>query len=143
MTDDEKFEKLKADAIKQNEERYGEEARARYGNEAIDTSNAILQSMTPEEWENKEALGQRILETLKDAMATGDPTSSKAQTLAAMHGQWLAMYWGEANYSPAAHRSLADGYLADPRFTAYYDDACGEDATQFLRDAIFANINPE
>ena len=28
--------------------------------------------------------------------------------------------------------------LADPRFTAYYDEAAGEGATAFLRDALIA-----
>ncbi|WP_214647048.1 TipAS antibiotic-recognition domain-containing protein [Parvibacter caecicola] len=30
------------------------------------------------------------------------------------------------------------GYLADPRFTAYYDDACSEGATEFLVKAVEA-----
>lgn len=33
---------------------------------------------------------------------------------------------------------LAEGYVADPRFTAYYDGSAGEGATAFLRDALVA-----
>ncbi len=40
--------------------------------------------------------------------------------------------------SPEAHAVLAEGYVADPRFTAYYDSAAGEGATAFLRDALVA-----
>lgn len=35
-------------------------------------------------------------------------------------------------------RALAEGYVADQRFTAYYDEAAGEGATAFLRDALVA-----
>lgn len=52
-----------------------------------------------------------------------------------MHARWLQMHWGEGAYSPAAHAALAEGYVADQRFTAYYDEAAGEGATAFLRDA--------
>ena len=48
------------------------------------------------------------------------------------------MHWGEGTYSPAAHAALAEGYVADPRFTAYYDGSAGEGATAFLRDALAA-----
>ena len=40
--------------------------------------------------------------------------------------------------SPEAHAVLAEGYVADPRFTTYYDSAAGEGATAFLRDALVA-----
>ena len=44
--------------------------------------------------------------------------------------------WGAS--SPEAHAALAEGYVADPSFTAYYDSAAGEGATAFLRDALVA-----
>ena len=79
-----------------------------------------------------------ILEQLVQAKATGDPTGEAARELCAMHARWLQMHWGEGTYSPAAHAALAEGYVADPRFTAYYDEAAGEGATAFLRDALVA-----
>ena len=39
-------------------------------------------------------------------------------------------------YSPEAHAGLAEMYIADERFTAYYDKAV-KGGTKFLRDAIF------
>ena len=50
------------------------------------------------------------------------------------------MHWGAGAYNAEAHRGLADGYLHDDRFVAYYDNACGAGATQFLRDAIHAQV---
>ena len=55
------------------------------------------------------------------------------------NARWLAAHWPEGAYSPEAHRGMAKGYLADQRFVAYYDEACGAGATQFLHDAIEAN----
>ena len=52
-----------------------------------------------------------------------------------MHAAWLQLYWPEGLYSPEAHRSLADGYLADERFQRYYD-AVAPGAARFLRDAV-------
>ena len=122
MTDKERFEGMKARAIAENEEHYGAEVRRRHGDAAMDAK----------------ALEAAILEQLVQAKATGDPTGEAARELCAMHARWLQMHWGEGTYSPAAHAALAEGYVADPRFTAYYDGSAGEGATAFLRDALVA-----
>lgn len=141
MNDEQRFEKLKQEAVERFEEKYGEESRALYGDEVIDEANERMRSMSKLAWNAKEELEQRIKEVLIAAMATGDPASPEARMCAEMHAQWIRVHWGEGAYTPEAHRALADGYLADPRFIAYYDDACGEGATQFLRDAIHANVH--
>lgn len=123
-------------AVHANEQRYGAEARERYGNEAVDAANERLLSMDDETWESKEQLERAIIEQLKIALATGDTASSAAVKLAHMHAEWIAMQWGEGMYSPAAHVSLAQSYLADNRFISYYDGKAGKGATQFLSNAI-------
>ena len=45
------------------------------------------------------------------------------------------MSWGHEP-DAASYVGLAQGYLADERFVAYYDEPCGRGATQFLVDAI-------
>jgi len=129
MTDEERFEGMKARAIAENEERYGA---------AMDAANERMAGMSQEEWSDAKALEAAILEQLTAAKATGDPTGEAARKLCAMHARWLQMHWGEGAYSPAAHAALAEGYVADPHFTAYYDEAAGEGATAFLRDALIA-----
>ena len=54
-----------------------------------------------------------------------------------MHGHWLRMYWPDGLYAPEAHKGLADGYVSDERFRAYYEEVA-PGAAQFLRDAIHA-----
>ncbi len=140
MTDEERFEELKRSSIAQFEDEYGEEARALYGDAAIDEANERMLSMSKLAWDKKEELEQLVKDTLVEARATGDVTSPESCMLAELHKQWIRVHWGENGYSAEAHRGLVEGYLQDPRFIEYYDSACGEGATEFLRDAVLANI---
>ena len=127
-------------AVSANEREYGAEARERYGDEAVDAANERLLAMDEREWKGVGELELAIIEQLKAAMATGDAAGVAACELAAMHAKWISMQWGEGAYSAQAHRGLAQGYLKDPRFVAYYDERAGKGATRFLTDAILANI---
>jgi len=135
MTDEEKFAAFKQNLIDENERKYGAEARERYGNEAVDASNEKLQSMTQEQYENTEALSLAVNEAIKAAFETGDPEGELAMKACELHKQWLMRYW--KSYSPEAHKGLAQTYVDDPRFAAYYD-ALKPGCAKFLRDAIFA-----
>lgn len=130
------FEALKRRAIEENERTYGREARERYGGDAVDAANERLSSLSRDEWDEKDRLEQAIKERLRAAMATGDPAGEPACELARMHARWIALHWGEGRYSREAHRRLAQMYLADDRFRAYYDTAAGEGATEFLVAAL-------
>ena len=138
MSDKQRFEGLKREAIERNEKTYGAEARRRHGDEAVDAANAALLAMDEETWNNMDALEERIKELLAAAMASGDVEGPEAQQLVAAHARWIGLHWGTGAYSAEAHRNLADGYLADERFVTYYDSACGTGATQFLHDALKA-----
>ena len=140
MTDEERFEGLRRRALDENERAYGAEARERWGDGAVNAANERLMAMSEQEWNDREALGQAVIDQLGRAFAdgVGDPAGPEARALAEMHGRWLALHWGEGAYSREAHAALADGYVADERFTRYYDDAVAPGATVFLRDAIAA-----
>ncbi|WP_165056987.1 MerR family transcriptional regulator [Adlercreutzia sp. ZJ176] len=140
MDDKQRFEQLKRDSVALFEGEYGEEARELYGDDAIDASNERMLGMSREAWDAKEGLEQRIKDALKEAMDTGDPRSSLSRTVAEMHARWIRLHWGDDAYTPEAHKSLAEGYLLDPRFVAYYDGACGEGATEFLCSIIKENV---
>ena len=140
MNEKDAFEAMKAQKIQQNEEAYGQEARQRHGNEAVDATNERLMAMSQAEWDSKEQLEEAIKGQLRLALEAGDPFAQAAAELAAMHAQWIKMHWGEAAYSKEAHLGLAHGYLADARFQDYYDSACGEGSTQFLVEALKANL---
>ena len=134
------FEALKQQRLCEFEATYGQEARERYGNDVIDASNAQMMAMNRDEWNARELLEESIKVQLRLAMAEGDPNSEAAAELTRMHERWIRMQWPQGAYSPQAHLGLAQGYLADDRFRAYYDTACGEGATDFLVAALNANL---
>lgn len=133
MSDKEKFEGFKKKMIEENEKKYGKEAREKYGNEAVDESNKKLMNMTQEEYDKAVKLEKEFRNTLAEAFKTGDPAGELAQKAADLHKQWLTFYWSQ--YSKEAHAGLAQMYVDDERFKAYYDDKQPGTA-EFLRDAI-------
>lgn len=134
MNDTEKFQGFKKRLIDSNEEKYGREIREKYGDESVNESNRKLLNMSKEQYDEFDKLGQEILDTLEVAYATGDPAGELAQKVADMHRRWLSFTWG--SYSKEAHAGIAQMYVEDERFTAYYDKKQPGMAA-FLRDAIF------
>ena len=133
MSDKQKFEGFKQALIDDNEKQYGEEICEKYGSETVDKANQKMKAMTVEQYAQVEQLSADILTTLAEAFATGDPGSELAQKTAEMHHQWLTFYWD--SYSREAHAGVAQMYVDDPRFTAYYDKE-QPGLAQFLRDAV-------
>ena len=140
MTDKDRFENMKQAAIAANEAKYGAEARDRWGDAAVDAANDKALSMDESAWNNMHALEGHIIEALKAAMADGNAHGEAAQRLAQMHARWIQLHWAEGAYTREAHLQLAQGYLADKRFAAYYDERAGEGATEFLVAALNAWI---
>ncbi|PKM93687.1 MAG: MerR family transcriptional regulator [Firmicutes bacterium HGW-Firmicutes-1] len=134
MTDKEKFEGFKQKIIDENEKQYGEEIRQKYGEDEINKSNQKVKNMTKEQYAEVEKLSVDVMDTLQIAFETGDPAGELAQKAADLHRQWLSYYWN--SYSKEAHAGLAQMYVDDERFTAYYDKKQPGTA-EFLRDAVF------
>ena len=134
MSDKERFEGLKANLIKENEEKYGDEIRSKYGEDVIDESNKRILGMSAEKWDRFKALEKEIKEKLEDAISTGqNPESEAGKEITSIHKEWLLFTW--KTYSSEAHKGLAKMYICDERFKSYYDDkmvGCAE----FLQKAI-------
>lgn len=133
MKDNEKFSGFKKKLVEDNEKKYGKEAREKYGEETVNASNQKLLNMTPEQYDAFEKLSQEVLDTLEAAFATGDPAGELGQKTADLHRQWLSYNW--SSYSKEAHAGLAQMYVEDERFTAFYDKKQPGMAV-FLRDAV-------
>lgn len=133
MTDKEKFEGFKQKLINDNEKKYGKEVRKKYGNETVNKSNHKVRNMSQEEYEEITSLSTQVDETLHAAFKIGNPAGELAQKAADLHRQWLSYYWD--SYTKEAHAGLAQMYVDDERFTAYYDKNIPGVAV-FLRDAI-------
>lgn len=134
MSDNEKFEGFKEKLIEENEKKYGKEIREKYGEEAVEKSNQAFKNMSKEDYDKMISLEKEMKTVLAEAFKTGDPASELAQKAADLHKQWISMAWGQ--YSKEAHAGVAQMYVDDERFTAYYDKEQPGTA-KFLRDAIY------
>ncbi len=133
MTDAEKFEGFKQKMISDNDKEYGKEMREKYGEEPVKKSNQKLKNMTEEEYKEVTSLELEVIEALAKAFKTGNPASEIAQKAVELHKQWLSYYWSD--YSKEAHVGLANMYVEDERFRAYYDKR-QHGTAEFLREAI-------
>lgn len=138
MQNKEKFAGFKEETIRKNEEKYGAEIRTQFGDETIDASNAKLRGMSQAAYDDMISLEKEVIELLVKACETANPTSDVAKELVMKHKQWLMYSW--SNYSKEAHAGLAEMYVADERFAAYYNEHV-EGGAKFLRNAISAYVN--
>lgn len=133
MSNKEKFEGFKKNMINNNEKKYGKEIREKYGKDTIEKSNEKVMNMTEQKLDEVTKLASQVAITLAEAFKNGDPASDIAQEVAHLHKKWLTYYWSE--YSKEAHAGLAQMYVDDERFTAYYDKEQPGTAA-FFRDAV-------
>jgi DNA-binding transcriptional MerR regulator len=134
MSDKEKFEALKERAIRENEEKYGHEARQKYGNESVDGANCNMMGLTEERFARWQALDEEILRKLEEGVVKGiSADGDEAKQIALLHKQWLLFTL--PNYTAPMHRGIAVMYIADERFTAYYDRNV-PGCAQLLHDAV-------
>ena len=106
--------------IEENEARYGAEIRKKYGDETVNASNKRLKGLSDADIQHMEDLSVQIVTRLQDAVRAGiSPESEEGQSIASLHREWLGFTW--PSYTPQAHLGLAQMYVSDPRFTAYYD----------------------
>ncbi|MBU9738596.1 MerR family transcriptional regulator [Diplocloster agilis] len=138
MTDQEKFEGLKKRLLEENEEKYGEEIRESYGEACVEESNRKMMNLTKAEYDEMNLLAEQILSLLEEAVRNHeDPKSEAGLQIALLHRKWLSFPW--TSYTLEAHRGVVDMYLADPRFTKYYDRNL-PGCAKFLRDAVYLNL---
>ena len=133
MTDKEKFIGFKQKLLAENEKRYGDEIRAKYGEEEVNKSNKKVAGMTEEQYAEVNKLALEVEETLLAAYKTGNPAGELATKAADLHRQWLSYFWD--SYTKEAHAGLAQMYVDDERFKAFYDKK-QHGLAEFLRDAI-------
>ena len=93
--------------------------RERWGDTAADEANRKMLSLS-ERVRAFQELGRAIGRSLEAAVsANADPTGDEGERIYRLHREWLGFTWNF--YTPEAHKGLAEMYVADERFTSYYD----------------------
>ena len=126
MTNEEKFE-----GFDFSSNPYEQEARERWGDQAVDQSNAKVGQMTKQE-QSEMAAGMNAIYTKLAALRNGSPASDEAQ---AAIKEWYDFLNKIGSYSPEAFKGLGQMYVDDARFTNNIDKF-GEGLAVFLRDAM-------
>lgn len=134
MNDEQKFEAFKKRAVEKHEERYGQEARKKYGDREVDEVQETMKNLTREQYQEWTCLGEEILRRLEAAVTKKvSPQSDEGRDITALHRRWLTLTGNR--YDKEKHKGIANLYIMDERFTAYYDRKV-TGCAQFLRDAV-------
>jgi MerR family transcriptional regulator, thiopeptide resistance regulator len=119
-------------------EEYAAEAEQRWGDtDAWKQSQQRVSTFTKQDWINIKAEGDALLADLARAKRAGvQPGSAEANELAARHRASIARFY---DCGDEMHRCLVEMYLADERFTRYYDDV-EPGLTQFVHDIVVESL---
>lgn len=119
-------------------EEWQAEAEHRWGtSETYRESARRTKDFSAADWQRVKDEGARIDRLLVEAAAAGGPDTDAAFAAAEAHRAGIERFY-PCNYE--MHRGLADMYLADPRFTEYYENL-GVGMAQWVHDAIHANAD--
>lgn len=111
--------------------------RDRWGNAAAEDANRKMLKLSKAQFDRFQSLERESSSALEAAVqAAADPAGEEGRRMYELHREWLGFTW--IFYTPEAHCGLAEMYVADERFTAYYDGNVAGCAT-WLRDAIVAH----
>ncbi len=135
MNDEQKFEAFKRQVVEDNEKAYGREIRKKYGHSQVNAANAAVMNLTQEQYKEWTDLGREIQVQLEDSVqGKKSPSSVEGREIVRLHRRWLTIANG--NYEINRHKGIAALYVADERFSAYYDQNV-PGCAQFLRDAVY------
>lgn len=134
MNDEKKFEAFKGKIVEEHEAKYGKEARRKYGDREVDEANQAMMGLSRQQYEDWAALGDDLQGKLEFAVgAELAPDGDAGREIALLHKRWL-IGTGQP-YEVNRHKGIAELYVADERFTAYYDKTV-PGCARFLRDAV-------
>ncbi len=117
---------------------YAKEAEERWGGtDAFEQSRQRTKSYGKAEWRRIQDEGSEIERDFVRAMSAGvDPADPQAMDLAEAHRRHISRWFYDC--SSQMHAQLGEMYVADPRFTAHYEERAAGLAA-YVQDAIAAN----
>ncbi len=116
---------------------YAVEAEGRWGDtDAWKQSQQRVSQFSKEDWIAIKAEGEALLADLALARRDGvEPGSAEANELAARHRASIERFYACGD---EMHRNLVEMYMADERFTRFYDDV-EPGLAQFVHDIVVAS----
>ncbi len=126
MTDHEKFAAFKAEQLRTNDDRYGQEVVATYGQEQKAAADAHWRGLSETQYAQMQAAEQELKQALKAYLRDPKLPGTDASAAFEAHRRWLQL--AMPNYTPAIHAGLATMYAADARFASYYTDLVDDPA---------------
>jgi hypothetical protein len=119
---------------------HDDEARERWGDtDAYRESARRTKDYDAEQWRTIKAEAAEVATRLAELLAAGElATGAAAMDAAEAHRAHVTRWFYDC--TPEIHRGLGAMYVAEPRFTSYWDDR--EDGlAEFARDAFAANAD--
>lgn len=117
---------------------YEDEARERWGDTpAYQQSAARTARYTEQDWADVKAEGEAAAQRYAEVFRAGLPADS-TEAMDAAEAHRLHIHERFYDLTPEVHVSLGEMYVADSRFTEYYERLAPGLAV-FVRDAILAN----
>ena len=118
---------------------YEDEVKERWGTtDSYREAGRRTKGYTKADWAELQQESGAILESLADLMrADTSAENAEAVELAEAHRLHIDRWFYPC--SPEMHLALGESYVADPRFTAFYDKI-EPGLAAYLRDAIAANV---
>jgi MerR family transcriptional regulator, thiopeptide resistance regulator len=120
-------------------EEYAAEAEERWGEtDAWKQSQQRVSRFSKDDWIAIKAEADALLESLAQAKRDGvEPGSAQANELAARHRASIERFY---DCGDEMHHNLVEMYVADERFTRYYDDV-EPGLAQFLHDIVVESLS--
>ena len=120
---------------------YAAEAEERWGDtDAWKQSQQRTAGFTKDDWARIKAEGDALLDALAEGKRAGvKPGSAQADELAARHRASIERFY---DCGDDMHRCLVEMYLADDRFTRYYDNV-EPGLAQFVHDIVVESLSTQ
>ncbi|BDR59341.1 MerR family transcriptional regulator [Xylocopilactobacillus apicola] len=137
MTDDQKFQELKTQYLQENERLYGEELRDKYEEKELQQFNDNFANLSKEKydaWKKAEEQLIKDLNILLKEPGVVDLDSPVAMDAFLSHQKWLKLIYPK--YDSNFHRGIVQMYLADERFSDYYNSRTDGDSVELLAQII-------
>ncbi|MCG3400221.1 MerR family transcriptional regulator [Staphylococcus massiliensis] len=136
MNQADKFRAFKHEKIKENEKEFGDEVRAKYDETTIKQANEKWEHLTESAYQEGIEQEEKLIRSLNTLLeqSSYDLDDPVAKDAFEAHKRWLEIY--APYYNAEYHKSLAEMYVADERFSAYYNSKTVKPSVHLLKEII-------